>query len=68
LLRTGDQVTIDAVKHTINVRLSAAELRRRKAAWRPRKPYATTGVLAKYAHLVGSASGGAVTWTEPERG
>src|SRR3984885_8534946 len=68
LLRNGDIVTIDAVKQAINVRLSAAELRRRKEAWRPRKPYATAGVLAKYAHLVGSASGGAVTWTEPERG
>jgi dihydroxy-acid dehydratase len=68
LLRSGDLVTIDAVKQAIDVRLSAAELRRRKSAWRPRKPYATSGVLAKYAHLVGSASGGAVTWTEPERG
>jgi dihydroxy-acid dehydratase len=68
LLSTGDLITIDAVKHGIDVRLSAAELRRRKAVWRPRKPYATSGVLAKYAHLVGSASGGAVTWTEPERG
>jgi dihydroxy-acid dehydratase len=67
LLRTGDIVTIDAVKQAIDVQLSAAELRRRKAAWRAPKPYAVTGVLAKYAHMVGSASGGAVTWTEPER-
>jgi dihydroxy-acid dehydratase len=65
LLRSGDLVTIDAVRRTIDVQLSAAELRRRKAAWRARRPYAVTGVLAKYAHLVGSASGGAVTWTEP---
>jgi dihydroxy-acid dehydratase len=65
LLRSGDLVTIDAVKQTIDVQLSAAEMRRRKAAWRARKPYAVSGVLAKYAHLVGSASGGAVTWTEP---
>ncbi len=66
LLRTGDFVTIDAVKRTIDVRLSAAELKRRKAAWSPRKPYATSGVLAKYASLVGSASGGAVTWPSPK--
>jgi dihydroxy-acid dehydratase len=66
LLRNGDIVTIDAVKQSIDVRVSAAEMRRRKAAWRARKPYAATGVLAKYAHLVGSASGGAVTWTEPK--
>ena len=61
LLRNGDTVTIDAVKRTIHVDLSAAELRRRRAAWKPRKPYATAGVLAKYAFLVGSASAGAVT-------
>jgi dihydroxy-acid dehydratase len=61
LLRNGDLITIDAVKRTIEVELSAAELRRRRAAWKPRKPYTTTGVLAKYAFLVGSASSGAVT-------
>jgi dihydroxy-acid dehydratase len=61
LLRNGDRITIDAVKREIQVDLSAAELRRRRATWKPRKPYAATGVLAKYASLVGSASGGAVT-------
>jgi len=65
LLRSGDRVSIDAVKRVIDVRLPAAEMRRRKAAWRARKPYAASGALAKYAQLVGSASGGAVTWTEP---
>jgi dihydroxy-acid dehydratase len=61
LLRNGDVVTIDAVRRTIGVDLSTAELRRRRAAWKPRKPYTTEGVLAKYAFLVGSASAGAVT-------
>ncbi len=61
LLRNGDRVTIDALKRSISVDLSATELRRRRSAWRPRRPYATGGVLAKYAHLVGSASSGAVT-------
>jgi dihydroxy-acid dehydratase len=61
LLRNGDRITIDAVQRTINVRLTAAELRRRRASWVPRKPYATTGALAKYAALVSSASEGAVT-------
>jgi dihydroxy-acid dehydratase len=67
LLRSGDIVTIDAVKQAIDVQCSAAELRRRRAAWRAPKPYAVTGVLAKYALLVGSASDGAVTWTEQDR-
>jgi dihydroxy-acid dehydratase len=61
LLRNGDQISIDAVRREIRAALSAAELRRRRAAWKPRKPFATTGVLAKYARLVGSASAGAVT-------
>jgi dihydroxy-acid dehydratase len=63
LLRNGDAITIDATRRVIEVALSAAELRRRRAAWRPRRPYATDGVLAKYARLVGSASHGAVTGT-----
>jgi len=65
LLRNGDRITIDAVKREISVALSAAELRRRRATWKPRKPYTETGVLAKYASLVSSASAGAVT--EPAR-
>jgi dihydroxy-acid dehydratase len=61
LLRTGDRICIDATRRTLDVELSAAELKRRRAAWKPRKPYATRGVLAKYARLVGSAAHGAVT-------
>jgi dihydroxy-acid dehydratase len=61
LLRNGDSIRIDAAKRTIDADLSAAELKRRRAAWKPRKPYAVSGVLAKYAQLVGSASSGAVT-------
>ena len=61
LLRTGDQITIDAMRREIRVELPARELRRRRAAWKPARPYAHSGVLAKYAALVGSASRGAVT-------
>jgi dihydroxy-acid dehydratase len=61
LLRAGDRVSIDATRRTLQVELTAAELKRRRAAWKPRKPYASSGVLAKYARLVGSASFGAVT-------
>ena len=65
LLRNGDRITIDAVKREISVELSVAELRRRRASWKPRRPYTVTGALAKYASLVSSASAGAVT--EPAR-
>jgi len=49
------------VARTIDVALSAAELKRRIKSWRAPKPYATAGVLAKYARSVSSASLGAVT-------
>src|SRR5579863_8357026 len=61
LLRNGDQVTIDAQQQRIRVALTRVELRARRRAWKPRRPYATRGVLAKYAKSVSSASEGAVT-------
>ena len=61
LLRDGDGIEIDAVKRTLEIKVSAAELRRRRAKWKAPKPYATQGVLAKYARIVSSASFGAVT-------
>ncbi len=61
LLRNGDRIRIDAVKRRIDVDVPASEWRLRGKKWRPRKPYATGGVLAKYARAVSSASFGAVT-------
>ena len=61
LLRNGDQLTIDAQQQRIDVALSVAEMKARRRAWKPRRPYATHGVLAKYARVVSSASKGAVT-------
>src|SRR5205085_8526502 len=37
LLRSGDRISIDAARREIRVHLPAAELRRRRAAWRPAK-------------------------------
>jgi dihydroxy-acid dehydratase len=61
LLRSGDRITIDAVARRIDADVSKAEWARRRRAWRPRKPYASAGVLAKYARVVSSASEGAIT-------
>jgi dihydroxy-acid dehydratase len=61
LIRDGDRIAIDAVKCTLQHEISAAELRKRRARWKAPKPYATKGVLAKYARNVSSASLGAVT-------
>jgi hypothetical protein len=43
-------------KRRIELDVGAAELRRRRKAWRAPKPYATRGVLAKFARSVSSAS------------
>jgi dihydroxy-acid dehydratase len=61
LLRNGDRISIDAVRRTMDVEVSAAELKRRSKAWRAPRPYAKRGVLAKFARSVSSASLGAVT-------
>jgi len=61
LLKNGDSITIDAHKRLIQVNLSKAELAKRRAKWKQPKPRYTSGVLAKYAKLVGPASLGAVT-------
>jgi dihydroxy-acid dehydratase len=61
LLRDGDIIDLDAVKGTLKVRLTAAELRARRKEWKPRATVHTSGVLWKYTQTVGNALGGAVT-------
>ncbi len=57
----GDIVTLDVEARRLDVDVSDAVLRARLARWSPPVPRYTTGVLAKYAALVSSASVGAVT-------
>ncbi len=61
LIQEGDRVTIDAERRLLQLEVDEAELVRRRAAWKPRPANYTSGVLAKYARLVGSAAFGAVT-------
>ncbi|EMC99543.1 hypothetical protein BAUCODRAFT_340119 [Baudoinia panamericana UAMH 10762] len=61
VVQDGDMVTIDANKHTLDMDVSQEEIERRLQAWRPPRMPVTRGVLAKYAHLVGDASRGAMT-------
>ncbi|MBI94482.1 MAG: dihydroxy-acid dehydratase, partial [Gemmatimonadaceae bacterium] len=61
LIQDGDEVTIDNEAFTIDVALSDEHLSARKANWSAPTPNYTTGVMAKYAKLVSSASTGAVT-------
>ncbi len=61
LVQEGDTVVIDVDRHALDLDVPADELDRRRAAWTPPAPRYTTGVFAKYAALVASASEGAVT-------
>ena len=60
-VRDGDQITIDVDNRRLDVALTDAEIAARLAAYEPPPPADATGVLAKYAALVTSASQGAVT-------
>ena len=61
LVHDGDIIVLDTDKRELSVELSEDELKKRKAQWSAPKPRYTTGVMAKYARLVSSASQGAVT-------
>jgi dihydroxy-acid dehydratase len=61
LVDEGDPITIDAEERRLTLAVSERELERRRRVWRPPPPKYTSGVLAKYAALVSSASLGAVT-------
>jgi dihydroxy-acid dehydratase len=60
-LRDGDTVTFDIENRTLNADLTDEELDSRLREWTEPEPRYSTGVLAKYAALVSSASKGAVT-------
>jgi dihydroxy-acid dehydratase len=58
LVRDGDMITLDVKARRLDV---DADLSARKSEWKPPEPKYKTGVMAKYARLVQSASEGAVT-------
>ena len=60
-LREGDTVVLDVENRELNVELTDDEIAERMRGWTPPPPNYTTGVLAKYAALVSSASEGAIT-------
>jgi dihydroxy-acid dehydratase len=61
LVQDGDRIRLDLDAGTLDLLVDAAELDRRRAGWKPLEPRYTTGVLGKYAKLVGSAAQGAIT-------
>ena len=61
LLKDGDIIELDAVKGTLNAKLSDEEFAKRKKDWKPRVNDFRSGYLWKYAQQVGPAVDGAVT-------
>ena len=60
-LQEGDNITIDIEARRLDVELTDAEIASRLANWKEPAPHYTSGVFAKYAALVSSASEGAIT-------
>jgi dihydroxy-acid dehydratase len=61
LVKEGDSITIDAHKQLVQLNVPDKELAKRRAAWKQPRPRFSRGLLAKYTHLVSTASIGAVT-------
>ena len=60
-VRDGDTIVIDVAARTLSLELPDKTIEQRLAEWRAPRPRYASGVLAKYARLVSSASSGAVT-------
>ena len=60
-VREGDIIVFDIKARTLTVEISDAELVDRLKDWTPPAPHYKTGVMAKYANAVSSASKGATT-------
>jgi dihydroxy-acid dehydratase len=60
LVKNGDLITLDVDKGLIQLEVTSAEIKRRRAAWKPRRLRYKDGLLAEYAVHVSSASEGAV--------
>lgn len=60
-IRDGDMIVFDVPNRKLNAELTDAVIQQRLTSWKPPAPRFTSGVMAKYALLVSSASIGAVT-------
>jgi dihydroxy-acid dehydratase len=60
-VREGDMITFDITKRRLDVEVSDEEFKKRLKSWKAPEPRYKTGVFAKYAGMVSSASEGAVT-------
>ena len=61
LVEEGDEIVIDVDRHALDLNVAPEVLAARRTRWTPPAPRYTSGVMAKYAAMVSSASKGAVT-------
>ncbi|MPZ72053.1 MAG: dihydroxy-acid dehydratase [Nitriliruptorales bacterium] len=61
LVADGDRIVLDVENRRLDLEVDTPVLEQRRAALKHPEPRYTSGVLAKYARLVGGAEGGAVT-------
>lgn len=62
VVKDGDVISIDAERCILELRgVTDEAIQQRLKSWTPPRPLVTRAVLAKYAHLVGDASHGAMT-------
>ena len=59
-VKDGDLIKIDIPNRQLDLEVDEAEMAKRKANWKPKKPSITTGYLARYAKQVSSANEGAI--------
>jgi dihydroxy-acid dehydratase len=59
-VKNGDNIEIDVDKRTINLKVPAAELAKRRKEWKAPEPKVKEGYLARYASMVTSAATGAI--------
>jgi len=60
-VQEGDEIEIDVDRKALDLLVAPDEISERLARWAPPPPRYASGVMAKYAALVGSAASGAVT-------
>jgi dihydroxy-acid dehydratase len=60
-VRDGDMIHFDVSRRLLEVEISDETIQQRMKEWKPPQPRYPTGVFAKYAALVSSASQGAIT-------
>lgn len=60
LVQEGDLIEINIPKRQLNLKIPEEEMEKRKAKWQPLPPKITKGYAVRYAHMVTSASTGAI--------